>query len=310
MDLQALRYAALISTMTFQQAVAARTKLLGDPTATDDAEAAILDLLGWSEPSENFGKSVRIILVSPDFSRELTTAVLWLNGSRLDIRCVRMRPYNLQQRPLVEVDQIIPLREAEEYTVRFKEKREENRHTRESSIDFTRCDLTVNEATYPNLSKRNLIWQAVASAIQAGVFLSQLASILPRRRLIVIDGNLNVEAFLAAAEVKKASEGYVSDRRRQFLDDEHLLHPEGKTCALSNQSGIGSLPIINDFTGIFLPDIKKTYSKTPEASKAYCSSPASSPAGRHLGNRCSRYSRANDPFSPEQSCLPEKPRSI
>jgi hypothetical protein len=74
MDLQALRYAAMISTMTFQQAVAAHSKLLGDPAATDDAEAAILDFLGWSEPSEDFGKSVRIILVSPDFSKELTTA--------------------------------------------------------------------------------------------------------------------------------------------------------------------------------------------------------------------------------------------
>jgi hypothetical protein len=32
-----------------------------------------------------------------------------------------MRPYNLQQRTLLEVDQLIPLREAQEYTVRLKE---------------------------------------------------------------------------------------------------------------------------------------------------------------------------------------------
>jgi hypothetical protein len=124
MDLQSLRYAAMISTMTFQQAVAAHAKFLGDPTATHDAQVAILDFLGWSEPSEDFGKSVRIILVS-DFSKELTTAVLWLNDNGLDIRCVRMRPYNLQQRTLLEVDQLIPLREAQEYTVRLKEKQEE-----------------------------------------------------------------------------------------------------------------------------------------------------------------------------------------
>jgi hypothetical protein len=264
MDLQALRYAAMISTMTFQQAVAAHAKLLGDPTATDDAEAAILDFLGWSEPSEDFGKSVRIILVSPDFSKELTTAVLWLNDSGLDIRCVRMRPYSLQQRTLVEVDQIIPLREAQEYTVRLKEKQEENRHASKTSLDFTRYDMTVNEETYPNLWKRNLIWQAVAIAVEAGVSLSQLQSILPHRRLIVVDGALSGKDFLTAAEAKKTSDGYVFDRRRYFLEDDQLLHLEGKTCAMSNQWGIGSLPLIDKIASILPPSMKMTYSQTAE----------------------------------------------
>jgi hypothetical protein len=262
MDLQALRYAAMISTMTFQQAVAAHAKFLGDPTATDDAQVAILDFLGWSEPSEDFGKSVRIILVSPDFSKELTTAVLWLNDNGLDIRCVRMRPYNLQQRTLVEVDQLIPLREAQEYTVRLKEKQEENRHATASSVDFTRYDLTVNGTTYPNLWKRNLVWQAVASAVQAGISLSQLESILPHRRLIVINGTLSGEDFLAAAEAKRTSDGYVFDRRRYFLDDDQLLHLEGKTCALSNQWSIVSIPLVDKIVSALPPEVKMVYSKS------------------------------------------------
>ena len=264
MDLQALRYAAMISTMTFQQAVAAHAKLLGDPAVTAEAEAAILDFLGWSEPSEDFGKSVRIILVSPDFSKELTTAVLWLNDSGLDIRCVRMRPYNLQQRTLVEVDQIIPLPEAEQYTVRLKEKQEENRLTNKSSADFTHYDLTVNGKAYPNLWKRNLIRQAIAIAVDAGVTLSQLESILPYRRLIVVDGTLSGEAFLAAAEAKKTSDGYVFNRGRYFMDDDQLLHLEGKTCALSTQWGIGNLPIVDKIAALLPPDVKMSYTKTPE----------------------------------------------
>jgi hypothetical protein len=262
MDLQAIRYAAMISTMTFQQAVAAHAKFLGDPIATDDAEIAILDFLGWSEPSEDFGKSVRIILVSPDFSKELTTAVLWLNDKGLDIRCVRMRPYNLQQRTLLEIDQLIPLREAQEYTVRLKEKQEENRYSTESSVDFTRYDLTVNGKTYPNLWKRNLVWQAVASAVQAGISLVQLETILPQRRFIVVDGNLSGEAFMIAAEAKKTSGGYVFNKRRYFLDDDHLLHLEGKTCALSNQWSIVSLPLIDEVATALLPAVEMTYAKS------------------------------------------------
>ena len=264
MELQALRYAAMISTLTFQQAVSAHATFLGHPTATEDAKTAILDFLEWPEPTEDFGKSVRIILVSPDFKKELTTAVLWLNESGLDISCVRIRPYSLQQRTLLEVDQIIPLREAQEYTVRLKEKHEEIRHATESNVDFTHYDLTVNGKTYPDLWKRNLIWQAVASAVAAGVSLGKLESILSPNRFIVVEGTLSGDDFLAAAETKKSSGGRAFNRGRYFLDDEHLLHLEGKTCALSNQWGIANLPLIDEIAAALPPEVKMSYTKTPE----------------------------------------------
>ena len=51
------------------------------------------------------------------------------------------------------------------------------------------------------------------------------------------------------------------NRRRFFLDDDQLLHLEGKTCALSNQWGIVSLPLINEIASFLPPEIKMTYSK-------------------------------------------------
>jgi hypothetical protein len=263
MDLQALRYAAMISTMTFQQAVAAHAKFLGKSKTTEDAKAAILKFLGWTEPSEDFGKSVRIILVSPDFSKALTTTVLWLNNNvRLDISCIRIRPYNLQQRTLLEVDQIIPLREAQEYTVRFKEKQEENQHVAESNADHTRFDLIVDGKTYPKRWKNDIIWQAVDLAVKAGISLTQLQAIFPQqRRLFVVDGNLSLEAFLDAAEARRASENRSFDRKRYFLDDEHLFHIEGKTCALSNQWSFESLSLIGEINSYLPPEKKMSYSK-------------------------------------------------
>lgn len=88
MELQAIRYAAMVSTLTFQQAVAVHAKYLGDPGALVEAETALLDFLGLEQTPEDFGKVVRVILVSPDFSKELTTTVLWLNNMGLDIRCI------------------------------------------------------------------------------------------------------------------------------------------------------------------------------------------------------------------------------
>ncbi len=145
MELQAVRYAAMVSTLTFAQAVAALADL--QQIDVSEAEQSILKFLLVSPNRlESFARTVRILLVSPDFSKELTTAVLWLNSNGLDIRCIRLRPYALESRTLLEVDQIIPLREAAGYLVQMKQKECSKRAeaAAESTVDFTRYDLTVN----------------------------------------------------------------------------------------------------------------------------------------------------------------------
>lgn len=83
----------------------------------------LLGFLGWNEPREDdFARDVRIVLVSADSSKELSTSVLWLNDRDLDIRCVRLRPYSHNGEVLVEVEQVLPLPEAEEFQVRLREK--------------------------------------------------------------------------------------------------------------------------------------------------------------------------------------------
>ena len=65
---------------------------------------------------------MRIILVAADFSKEITTSVLWLNERDLDIRCVRTKPYQNGIETIMDVQQVVPLPEAEEYTVQIKQK--------------------------------------------------------------------------------------------------------------------------------------------------------------------------------------------
>lgn len=129
MELQALRYAAMVSTMTFAQAVEAHRRFLARHGRDTDPEEAILDLLRWGDvDEERFASDVRLLLVTQDFSRELTTAVMWLSERDLDIRCIRIRPYRLDDRLLLDVQQIIPLAEAADYQVRIREKVIARRH--------------------------------------------------------------------------------------------------------------------------------------------------------------------------------------
>ncbi|EDL59264.1 DUF4268 domain-containing protein [Gimesia maris] len=131
MELQAIRYAAMVSAMTFDRAVEVFSGYLNKISSTTDAREALLEHLDWSEPDEDrFAQDVRIILASAEFSRELTTAVLWLNERDLDIRCMRMKPYQDGEKILIDVQQIVPLPEASAYTVQVREKERRERKDR------------------------------------------------------------------------------------------------------------------------------------------------------------------------------------
>ena len=119
MELQALRYAAMVSTMTFSQVVDIYQRLLGD---SGIAVEELRNFLNWEEEKEaEFPKDVRIVLAAADFSKEIATAVMWLNQKDLDIRCVRMKPYKLGEAVLLDIEQIIPLPEAQDYQIKVKQ---------------------------------------------------------------------------------------------------------------------------------------------------------------------------------------------
>lgn len=129
MDLQAIRYAAMVSSLTLDRVIEAYAQSrTGDDHDLARREIAEFLQLGFDEPAELTG-GVRIVLVSADFSVEVTTTVLWLNRQGLDLRCVRLRPYRSGNEVLVEATQIIPLPEAAEYEVKLREREREKRKT-------------------------------------------------------------------------------------------------------------------------------------------------------------------------------------
>jgi hypothetical protein len=126
MELQALRYAAMVARMTFDQAVdtLARQRNASNPDH-DTAQADILTFLNWDEPDEaNFAVDTRVILAAADFGKELTTCVLWLRDRGIDIRCVRLQPYRLNPAQLlVDIQQLIPPPETADFQTQIGVKR-------------------------------------------------------------------------------------------------------------------------------------------------------------------------------------------
>ena len=128
MELQAVRYAAMVSNMTFEQVVDVYQGHLHARGVGGDAEARLLEFLSWASADEQpFGQDVRVVLISAEFSKEVMTSVLWLNERDLDIRCVRLRPQGDGTRLFLEIQQIVPLPEASEYLVGVRQKSAETR---------------------------------------------------------------------------------------------------------------------------------------------------------------------------------------
>jgi RecB family endonuclease NucS len=71
MELQCIRYASMVSTMTFDQAVSVFGRFLKRiGKESQDARETILEFLGWEESDDDlFAQDVRIILASAEFSK-------------------------------------------------------------------------------------------------------------------------------------------------------------------------------------------------------------------------------------------------
>ena len=124
MDLQAIRYAAMVSNMTLAQVIDAHQRYLQGRGIEGDADTRVNEHLSAGD-AELHTDNPRIILASANFSRELTTSVLWLNQRGLDITCIKLQPCKTGEALLLERNQVIPMPEATDYLVRLRDRAKE-----------------------------------------------------------------------------------------------------------------------------------------------------------------------------------------
>jgi len=120
-ELQAIRYAAFCSTMTFKQVVELRAEFAKTDEST--AESQVREFVedpDFSSPDNQ----PRIILAAGSFDDpNLMSCVIWLRTFRLDIRCVELAPYKLPDDRIILVPRtLIPLPEAADIIVSIEEK--------------------------------------------------------------------------------------------------------------------------------------------------------------------------------------------
>ena len=131
-DLQSIRYAAMVSSMTIQKLLPYyahyQKKYLNIENPSEEQSRASIEEFVSDDNFHELSNSPRIILCSEDFSQEITTTVLWLNSNGLDISCIRIKPHQIGDKIAIVPSKIIPLQESRQYLIDIK-KKEENEKT-------------------------------------------------------------------------------------------------------------------------------------------------------------------------------------
>jgi len=230
MELQALRYAAMVSTMTFRQAVEAHQFYLTKiGQAAESAEERIREFLDEAEDEPTLDNKVRIVLASADFSKEITSSVLWLNEQGLDITCVRLRPHEAGESIFLDIQQVIPLPETSEFQVAIREKTREREIAQTSNKDYTKYSITTPTGHFSSLNKRAVILKIVQLAIDHGITPTQIMNTVSERghRLFIsLPGQRSSQEIVT---------GNNKDIDRFFNKEEEVFFVDGNSYLLMNQ---------------------------------------------------------------------------
>jgi len=124
-DLQALKYAAYCSTLTFNETVSLYQNYLeskGQKKNLDEVKDLITNFIDNNE-FEEIDDRPRIMLVSREFRQEVTASVIWLRKFGIDISCIKLTPYQINESMIAFSSNIlIPLPEAGDFIIRSEEK--------------------------------------------------------------------------------------------------------------------------------------------------------------------------------------------
>lgn len=237
MELQALRYASMVSAMTFENCVSIYQAYIERRRLDLDAERELLLFLDWEAPvQEDFAKDVRLVLASADFSKELTSSVLWLRKKKIDIFCVRITPYAYNQELFLDVSQIIPLPESEDYLVKLREKEDE----RQKAISAVR-DKTKYVIDGVLLSKNRFVLKVIEKYLKENPStFKELKALFPKK----MQGSTGVINSLDFIEKKYQDK---PDKRHFVKHNEVLLSSDNIQFAVSTEWSIGNIGAIEEF---------------------------------------------------------------
>jgi len=205
---QVLKYASYCSSLSKQQIREIYQSYLDKKGENESAESNISDFLDAEDFKEiQLNKAQRIVLVSGNYRKEVTSTVLWLlQKYNLKIQCFKATPFAFGEQILLNIEQIIPVHEVEEYTVKMAEKAQEEQSTQEEQatryklrIEFWKELLSkFNSKTslFANVSPSKDNWISAGSGVSGVGFTFVISKSYARTEVYMSRGNSMENKFV------------------------------------------------------------------------------------------------------------------
>jgi uncharacterized protein YnzC (UPF0291/DUF896 family) len=236
---QVLKYASYCSTLSKDQIRHIYQAFLDKQGNNEQAENNLIDFFSannFAEISLNSGQTQRIIMVAAKFRKEVTSTVMWLMNYKLRIQCFKATPFQFGNQLVLNIEQIIPMKDVQDYVISMAEKNQDDINTQEElkSRQILRLEfwkLFLKEAanklsSIQNISPSKENWITLGSGL-SGVGFNFVISNYYARVEVYISRSIkedNTIIFKSLHEKKNEIEAVFGDQ----LIWEEL--PDKKTC--------------------------------------------------------------------------------
>ena len=134
---QSLKYASYCSTLSKSNIAEIYQQYLDNQGDGGNAQQRICEFLeveDFAEATLNSGNDQRLIMVAAQFRKEVTSTVLWLLKHNIRVECFKATPYQHGKEVFLNLEQVIPLPEAEELMIGIAEKEKEEHAVEQSQV--------------------------------------------------------------------------------------------------------------------------------------------------------------------------------
>lgn len=214
---QALKYASYCSTLTTKQIIGLFQEYLDKyGSEKHSGEELIHDFLEYTDEELylNSGDQ-RIILVANNYRKEVTSTVLWLLNHGVQVQCFRATPFSKNEDIFLQIEQIIPLPETEEFMIDAQEKKREDLEKGKGLTETTRTQLEFWKLFKERLLKFNDIqklhtprpqyWFDIALG-KSGIHISNLFN--------VSKNQLGIRIYIASKNVEEWLPYFVQNKEK------------------------------------------------------------------------------------------------
>lgn len=132
---QALKYVSYCSTLSKMQIVNIYQKYLNKYCCGENAEENLENFYDGTPINELQLNELdqRMILVAGNFRKEVTSTVMWMINHNISVKCFKATPYKHDNDLILDIEQIIPVKEAEEYYIKMNDKAKEAKSIKENT---------------------------------------------------------------------------------------------------------------------------------------------------------------------------------